>query len=86
MNDKQKQAIRWGIGIGIAMVLIPPWSCPLGVGYKKTVYELILNRIIKPPPEYYIINCQIDTFQLLIQFVVLCIIIGGFVVLWKDGN
>lgn len=84
MNDKQKQAIRWGIGIGIAMILIPPWHCHLGTGFKTTVYQLLFEA--PQLRRQYALGCQIDTFQLLIQLVALCIIIGGFVLTWKDWS
>jgi len=77
MNRNQKIVVIIGLVIIVFMGLFPPWKfifsgTPMAMGYKF---------LFSPPGV-----ANVDSFRLLVQWLGVCIVVGGLVLILKDKD
>jgi len=76
MNKKQIIVLWIGIAAIVVMGIIPPWVVSIQGAIEQRGYGFILI-----PPEKY---CHINTSRLYVQWIMVAVVTGGFLVTFKD--
>lgn len=91
MNKKQLICLWSGIIVIVMMGIFPPWFLPLNVGRlqsrRDVGYKFILTPVeIEVPPavDTSPVVASIDITRLCVQWVIVTVITGGFIVTFRD--
>lgn len=76
MNRKQKIVLWIGIGIFALMALF----LPLVISIQGVIEQQGYGFILIPPEKY----CHINTSRLYVQWIMVAVVTGGFIVTFKD--
>lgn len=81
MNNKQKIAIVIGLILVVLMGLFPPWKTTMlgievSLGYHLIFAPMGVKEQLGPS--------NVDALRLLVQWIGVCIVIGGVVLILKD--
>ena len=76
MNRKQIIVLWIGIAAIVFMGIVPPWVVSIQGAIEQRGYGFILI-----PPEKY---CHINTSRLYVQWIMVAVATGGFIVTFKD--
>jgi len=76
MNLKQKICLWVGIAVIVVMGIFPPLVISIQGAIEQQGYGFILI-----PPEKY---CHINTSRLYVQWIMVAVVTGGFIVTFKD--
>ena len=77
MNKNQKIVVVIGLVIIVLMGLFPPWKMIFGGTPMALGYEFLFS-----PPGI----ANVDSLRLLVQWLGVCIVVGGFVLILKDKD
>ncbi len=92
MNAKQKAFLWLGIIAFVLMGIFPPWFYPINIEGLKSRTNVDYKSILSPPEaigenKYEgLIGASIDFSRLAVQWVMVAVITGGFVVSLKNSR
>ncbi len=88
MNKKQKSCLWIGILAIVLMGIFPPWQYIKPVPSNRLVLDSDAGYapIFKPPPHGSAFGTIIDIRRLAVQWIIVVIFFGGFVVTFKSKS